>query len=232
MKKIRFTLIELLFVIAIIAILASMLLPALRTAREKVKSTACSNNLKQLGIAMNMYLGDFRGQFVPFRIGSESTNYNWAHALSQNQYIGSNRIYFCPVGTSYFTTYSLPEYVDSCVSRPTAIWAYRWINYGYNCTFLGGNVAGWAGSVSDLPSSNVAQVKRPSETIIMADIYESNDPQRTYFLMGVDASTTAACTIHDRHSGGAELLWVDGHVSYMKNAISLQDGSREYFNFD
>lgn len=61
--KSAFTLVELLVVIAIIAILAALLFPVFSQAKEAAKKTSCLSNLKQLGTAFHLYVGDFDGLY-------------------------------------------------------------------------------------------------------------------------------------------------------------------------
>lgn len=115
MRLMSFTLIELMVVIAIIGILASMLLPALKQARDTAKEVVCKSNLKQIGYAMLMYTNDYN-RYYPQKPGTNTENTCWDYQLSdylKYKHEGDRgtwgpAIFHCPAGTLWVGTASGP----------------------------------------------------------------------------------------------------------------------------
>src|SRR5437762_7031559 len=105
-----FTLVELLVVIGIIALLISVLLPALNKARRAARTTACMSNIRQLCMAEIQYVQENRGRFSPYYNGSKGTKFQieWISQMAPSKTGRFDKVRLCPEATEE----NLPWHTD------------------------------------------------------------------------------------------------------------------------
>jgi len=201
-KKRGFTLIELLVVIAIIAILAAILFPVFARAREKARMASCQSNLKQIGLALHMYVSDYDGViYFPARYKDWTT---WLEPYTKNSQISK-----CPSANPNRTTY--PDY-----NRNLNVMSHGACGLPgpYDCVMGAGQF------IEDFDNARTA---------FCLDGQRSEDWSWTHYTPRppYTSATSNYYRVSDRHSGGANVAFVDGHVKWMSiNAIfSKYDGS-------
>lgn len=199
-----FTLLELLVVISVVALLISVLLPALASARKVAERLTCSSQLKQLGLAASLYANDYQGK-LPHHSDTNTGESNWNRGIfvAGPYYNDAFEMLRCPQDANM-----IDPPTDRSTPFPFLTNEYYWsycLNTQVDPDFDG------SGGVPATIQGDLRLIEDPSSMIIYMEGNENdagieNDSADAPYL-------NPAMEPYQRHQGVANYLWGDGHVT-------------------
>jgi len=224
-----FTLIELLVVVAIIALLVSILLPALSAARERGNQAVCAANLKGIGLAWQLYVGDYNRSF--YGAGAD----NWMDALYKGGYITS--VGFSGDPSAPWTGVKIPRSQEGsflCPSNPNYMCFDAFYIAPFNYTMNGWLSAGGDGDTSaPYIACRIDQIRNPAECVLHFDS-ALRDPDIAWSTAwgpfqpaGIDILWPYVGTWHLEQ---ANILMADAHVEAVDEKEVLDTNGGDVFN--
>jgi len=193
-----FTLIELLVVIAIIAILAAILFPVFAKARAKARQASCQSNLKQIGLAWDMYAQDYDERFTYLW-----PTPSWSSYIPRaDPYIKNRGVWLCPSNWDTACGCGYPGGAGDV--------NYREASYMYNMFLTEGE------SYANLNGKKLEAIVAPAQTIMMFDGRRSILHFTAWAWGNGQGGRSCNPSVANLHNEMANCLYVDGHVKSKK----------------